>query len=276
MNKKINYPVLLILSSILIVFNSSCSWFGDDDNSGGSDSVVEIINQDINNQDTDEQSFQAGEYEMPKELVYNENADDFLTYKLYPIGWSKDGEFAYVVEPADEGSGFYLFELHVFDMVNNKDSWVWKLDETEEGNLETVWKENYEKFKETLNKYEITQQDNFELAKGTTKYKGNEYQITLDTKTKIEPDFGFDVISEFKVSINSEDLGVKEIYKHKEDDFSMLVGTYVPGYILSPNSGRVVVICQMERWGAEGPPNVVYFELVGSDLLLGFSAASGS
>ncbi len=56
----------------------------------------------------------------------------------------------------------------------------------------------------------------------------------------------------------------------------MVVGAFVPGYLLSKNNGRVIVICQLERWGYEGPPNVVYFELIGSDLLRGFKTRDGS
>ncbi len=275
MNKIKIYPILIILLVVLATFNFSCSWFNDNDEDGVDDTLVEIIDQDVINNSGDG-GYEAGDYKIPAELVYNDKSDDFLIDKLYPIGWSKDGKFAYIVEPADEGSGFYLFELIVFDMVNNKTIWSWKIDETEEGDLETTWKENYEHFKESLNKYELVQQDDFKIEKGKTSFKGNEYQIVLDTKTKTEPDFGFDVIKELKISIESPEIGLKEIYNHKENDFSMLVGAFVPGYMLSPNSGRIVVICQMERWGYEGPPNVVFFELIGSDLLRGFNANTGS
>ncbi len=275
MNKIKIYSIIVLIVT-LTVFNYSCSWFNDNDEEDMNDTLVEIIDQDVLNQNSGNGKYVAGDYKIPNELIYNDKSDDFLVSKLYPIGWSNDGKFAYIVEPADEGSGFYLFELIVFDLVNNKITWSWKLDETEEGNIETTWKANYENFKENLNKYEITQLANFELKKGKTTFKGNEYQITLDTKTMTQPDFGFDVIKELKISIESPEIGTKEIYAHKEDEFSMLVGAFVPGYLLSPSSERIAVVCQMERWGYEGPPNVVFFELIGSDLLRGFSANSGS
>jgi len=273
-----NFRTLLVLFVLIIAIsamNFSCSWFNGEEN-GKNDSSAEIIDQDINNQNQGEGKYVAGDYRIPNELIYNEQANDFLIDKLYPIGWSNDGKFAYIVEPADEGSGFYLFELVVFDLVNNKITWSWKPDESEEGDLETTWKENYEHFKETLNKYEVSQETEFELKKGETTFKGNEYQIVLDTKTETEPDFGFDVVKELKISITSTEIGIKEIFNHKGKDFSMVVGAFVPGYLLSKNNGRVIVICQLERWGYEGPPNVVYFELIGSDLLRGFKTRDGS
>jgi len=270
------YLVLFISIIVLASSNLSCSWFNGDETDDRNDTIVEIIEQDINNQNSAEEEYLDGDYKIPDELIYNDKSDDFLIDKIYPIGWSKDGKFAYIIEPADEGSGFYLFELIVFDVVNNKITWSWKPDESEEGDLETTWKSNYEHFKESLNKFEVVQEDNFELQKGKTTFKGNEYQIVLDTKTETEPDFGFNVIKELKVSFTSVELGTKEIFKHKENDFSMVVGAFVPGYLLSPYDGRVVVICQMERWGYEGPPNVVFFELIGSDLLRGFKANNDS
>ncbi len=253
----------------------SCSWFNGEETDDRNDTIVKIIDQDINNENTVEEEYIVSDYQIPVELVYNEKTEEFLIDKLYPIGWSKDGKFAYIIEPADEGSGFYLFELVVFDMVNNKASWSWKPDDSEEGDLESTWKENYSKFKESLNKYEIKQKSEFELKKGKTSFKGNEYQLVLDTKTESEPDFGFDVIKEMKVSITSVEIGTKEIYNHKED-FSMIVGAFIPGYLLSEENGRIIVICQKERVGYEGPPNVVYFDLIGSDLTRGFKADDGS
>ena len=104
-----------------------------------------------------------------------------------------------MVEPADEGSGYYLFELVVFDMINNKISWSWKPDDSEEGDLESTWKDNYQDFKESLNKYEIVQETKFELQKGKTTFKGKNYQMVLESKTEKEPDFGFDVVKEWFV-----------------------------------------------------------------------------
>ena len=265
---------ILVLIFALNFFNFSCFLFEDDNNKStkqdDSSSTVEITEQDIKNTSTNQTPYVPEDYSLPVELNYLEKSGDFLIDKIYPIGWSKDGKFAYITEPADEGSGFYLFELVVFDAVNNKIAWSWKPEDSEEGNLSTTWKKNYSLFKEKLNEYQIEQDDNIELKKGKTTFKGNEYQLVLDTKTETDPDFGFDLIKEIKITINSPELGTKEIYNSKTDEYSMYIGAFVPGYILSPYNGRIVVLCQLEQAGYEGPPNIVFFQLIGSDLLLGF------
>ncbi len=266
---------ILVLIFALNFFNFSCFLFEDDNNNKStkqddSSSTVEITEQDIKNTSTNQTPYVPEDYSLPVELNYLEKSGDFLIDKIYPIGWSKDGKFAYITEPADEGSGFYLFELVVFDAVNNKIAWSWKPEDSEEGNLSTTWKKNYSLFKEKLNEYQIEQDDNIELKKGKTTFKGNEYQLVLDTKTETDPDFGFDLIKEIKITINSPELGTKEIYNSKTDEYSMYIGAFVPGYILSPYNGRIVVLCQLEQAGYEGPPNIVFFQLIGSDLLLGF------
>jgi len=272
--------ILLILS--LSIMNFSCFLFEDENsntnntNSQNTTTDVEITDQDIQTDTEQPAAYVPGDYSLPKELSYIQNEGDFLADKFYPIGWSKEGMFAYITEPADEGSGFYLFELHVFDAVNNKIAWSWKPEESEEGDLASTWKNNYELFKEKLNEYQIEQNESFELKKGKTTFKGNEYQIVLDTKTEQDPDFGFEIIKEIKISINSPELGTKQIYQSKADEYSMNIGAFVPGYILSPYNGRIVVLCQIEQAGYEGPPNIVYFELIGSDLLLGFKQKTGS
>jgi len=267
------FTFLFLTSSI----NFSCSWFSSDDeeDANSNDTITEITSDDTKDNNSTK-AYVADDYQIPEELVYNKQSDDFLIDKLYPIGWSKDGKFAYIIEPADEESGFYLFEIVVFDMINNKTIWSWKPEESEEGDLEMTWKENYELFKSSLNKYEITQDNSFELLKDKTTFKDNEYQIVLDTKTEIQPDYGIDIIKNIKISISSAELGSKEIYNQNTEDYSMIIGAFVPGYLLSPNDGRIVVICQMERIGAEGPPNAVYFQLIGADLLRGFHTDSGS
>ncbi len=233
-----------------------------DSNNGNADSsvIAQYANIDFDKQ----------EYQVPMELKYNKQGTEILYDKLYPIGWSKNGLFAYIVEPTDEGSGLYWFELIILDIVNNKVAWSWKPTETSEGSVATIWKENYELFKKNLSESEIIQLKSFTLKSGKTSYKGNDYEIKLDALKETDPDFGFDVIKQVEIRLVSNELGEKEVYNQKSIDYSLILGAYVPGYLLSPFDDRIVVIYQKERVGYEGPPNVVFFDLIGSDLIRGF------
>jgi hypothetical protein len=231
-----------------------------DNGTADSNSIAQYNNVDFKNQ----------EYEIPSELVYNKKGPNFLYDRIYPIGWSKNGLFAYIIEPADEGSGLYWFEIVILDIVNNKVAWSWKPAEVPEGNVAKIWKENYDLFRKNLRQSEIIQLKGFTLKSGKTSYKGNDYELVLDSKTQTDKDFGFDVIKEVQIRIVSPELGEKQIYNQKSGDYSLILGAYIPGYLLSPFDDRVVVIYQKERAGYEGPPNVVFFDLIGSDLIRGF------
>jgi hypothetical protein len=220
--------------------------------------------------------FEKQEYSVPTELVYNKTGKDFLYDKIYPIGWSKNGMFAYIIEPADEGSGLYWFELVILDIVNNKVAWSWKPSEISEGSVSKIWKENYGLFKKNLSESEIIQQKNFSFKSGKTSYKGNDYELILDAKSETDPDFGFEVVKEVEINIVSPELGKKQIYKKKNEEYSLILAAYIPGYLLSPFDDRVVVFCQQERNGYEGPPNVVFFDLIGTDLIRGFKKEKDS
>lgn len=54
-------------------------------------------------------------YFVPSELKYCPQSDEYLFDKFYPIGWSKDGHFAYITEPADEAAGLYFFKFRIQD-----------------------------------------------------------------------------------------------------------------------------------------------------------------
>ena len=45
---------------------------------------------------------------------------------FYPIGWSRDGKFAYYVEPVDEECGCYFAELKIIDLQTDKVVWEFK------------------------------------------------------------------------------------------------------------------------------------------------------
>ena len=67
-------------------------------------------------------------YKMPQELVIKPRSipsigdstmlpeDYYLTEFLFPIGWSKDGKLAYIIIPADEACGCYMFMFFIKDL----------------------------------------------------------------------------------------------------------------------------------------------------------------
>jgi hypothetical protein len=78
--------------------------------------------------------------------VKEEETGQLLREKFYPIGWSKDGKFAFLVEPPDEACGCYFAHLVIQDLLTDKILWERKY-EGEEAVEETL--QNYRRCKIT-------------------------------------------------------------------------------------------------------------------------------
>ena len=84
------------------------------------------------------------------------------------------------------------------------------------------------------------------------------------------------MIKEIEINLQSTELGVKQIYNQKVDSRDYILSAYIPGVLLSQHDDRIVILCQKERIGAGGPPNIVFFEIIGSDLIRGFKKENDS
>ncbi len=207
-------------------------------------------------------------YRVPAELKYYQGTDEFLHEKIYPIGWSKDGHFAYALEPIDEAAGIYFFNLVIRNMISGKDVYVWEQedDERETGSVKEMWNENNLVFAEKLNEYKIIPQTDIKLLGTEFQAMGNKYKVTIENKMETEPDFGFEVVKTTNLFLKSPELGTKQIYSYTENDFNICLGRFVQGVIKSPYENRVAVFVRTEERGFEGPPNLVKTLLVGCDL----------
>ncbi len=257
--------IYTIIAFALLLFTLSCN----EDNSGNNSKTG---NKVTNNKTVNNKSKANKMYAAPSELQYMSKKEGFSYDKFYPVGWSDDGKFAYVVEPVDENSGLYFFEIHIYDIVNNKEVWTWKYESEDGGSVQSVWNKNADLLSESLNEYNIIQTKKMALKKSKMSYKGNDYEILMDTKLETDQDFGIDIVKGLKLSMKSPQLGAKDFFEQQMDNRDYILSAYVPGLLMSPKGGdRVAVICQKERVGAAGPPNVVFFEIVGTNLSTGFT-----
>jgi len=211
-----------------------------------------------------------GIYQKPKSIKYSSNDDNFLSDKFYPLGWSQDGYFAYITELADEAMGCSVFEFNILNTINNTNVWKFTAQIENNTDLDTVWKINSDLIKKKFSEFKIIQQDEIELGKTSFNHNNKDFKIVLTNETQTNKEYGFDVITATKISLSSQQLGTKLIYDYKEVGYSLILGQLVVGQILSPFEDRIVVVLKNERWGYEGPPNVIYFDLIGSNLTESF------
>lgn len=206
-------------------------------------------------------------YTTPSELKYYKQSDEYLFQKFYPIGWSKDGKFAYVIEPADEAAGLYFFKLIIQNMINDKEVYRWEPDEDPEtGSVKQMWKDYQMTFAAALNEHKIIPQNDIKLLGTEFNTEDGKYKVTIENQMETDPDFGFEVVKTTNIDIKSSELGTKRIYSYTEKNYNQCLGRIVQGVIKSPYEKRVAVLVKEELRGYEGPPNVVREFLVGADL----------
>ena len=211
------------------------------------------------------------DYFFPEEMAYYSNITESLPDKFYPIGWSKDGNFAYIIEPADEALGNYMMGLVIMSTISNEVLWDWytQPEVTEDLYREEVWQKNYKKIKEQLNKYKIIQRRDMKLVEPYFNYKDKDYVVWLETKKIKDHDMGVELVGSSTLYIKSPDLGQKKIIEKKYED-SMILNQQISGCIISPYEDRIAVVVKSERMGYEGPPNILEFQIFGTNLTTSF------
>jgi hypothetical protein len=207
------------------------------------------------------------EYEAPNAVL--------IPGRLFPLGWSRDGVFAYAYEPPDEACGCYFFELLIQDMVSDKVLWEYRYDSSKaaEGDkledIAAVWRAHGGELEARLRDFGIVR------AKGAaleplSKTGPDRLAAELQT-TRVEEElspYGFGYISSYAARVSSA-RGEKTIFRSGVIEAGLL-DVSSPGYLESPFEPRVALVIQ-EIWrGWEGPPSVARLRLSGCDLRRGW------
>lgn len=208
---------------------------------------------------------------------YNRNSigGDFGIEPFYPIGWSKDGKFAYYLEPVDEACGCYFGKLVIVDLKN--DAVVWQFDYTSESDeerndkkpksLAALWAANRKLFSDKLNENNIEPQRTTRVLPLPVTYKTDRLtpSLSIERKPMREEDRIYGDISRARVQLTSRRNGMKTVLDQKYPDAKPLyVGTV--GYLKSPFEPRVAIILVEIYRGYEGPPHVGQLRIVGASL----------
>jgi hypothetical protein len=207
----------------------------------------------------------------------------FYVENFYPIGWSKDGNFAFYVEPVDEACGCYFAKLFIHDLKSDKVLWKFEHegDSIEEEkaagkpySLNTLWRANQKLFSGKLREYGIEPRVDLNLLTFPATYAGD--RLTADFKA-IEKE-GLEVdqriyggVGKLMLQLKSQRGGQKTVLNYSysgEDGLPLYVGLL--GYVKSPFEPRIAVIMIEIYRGYEGPPNIGNVKIVGAHLENGF------
>ncbi|OHD57508.1 MAG: hypothetical protein A2Y33_05945 [Spirochaetes bacterium GWF1_51_8] len=238
--------------------------------------------------------FLTTEYVPPKMLAipyyaqYYIPNDTFNPYKIFPIGWSFDGRFAYaVLNDWDDAIGNIIhFRFVIQDVKNNKTLWEFQLaydmeipKEYELYNLKSdgmkiyigseqlmrkIWSKNEKLFTEKLVKYEISQGKN-PLKQFPLKRKNDIVDCGLNLGNSSEAEA--QVKTALSVTMVSLKKGIKPVWgEHGIKAY----GGKVEGYFQSPLSEYIAVVISKYIPSYSGYPAEVVPVIVGTSLEQGF------
>lgn len=207
--------------------------------------------------------------------------EDFAFEGFYPIGWSRDGKFAYYFEPDGGDCDCYLARLLILDLKVDKVLWSFDYDSDsledaqKEGkpySFDTLWVANQQLFSEKLRENGIAPQTKFLLSAFPIHYKGDRLTASLRTRQKpglTEEERHYGIVGRATLQLTSSRNGTKTILDHSyPETLPLYVG--LVGYLKSPFEPRIAATLIEIYRGWEGPPHTGHTKIVGANLETGF------
>ncbi len=202
---------------------------------------------------------------------------------FFPIGWSKDGKFAYYTEPVDEACGCYYAYLAIQDMRTDKVVWEFKYSQDDlrnnetgkmppENNIAKLWRKNVKLFSDKLRENGIVA-SRFALLGRTFASGGRTFTVAAKVGKANDPD-GMPRAKTITITLSSPKLGSKVLYKAAsgpgEALYTAPLDAGVIGVLKSPYEDRIAIVAIEVNRGYEGPPHTGDIRVAGADLVRGF------
>lgn len=195
---------------------------------------------------------------------------------FYPIGWSRDGKFAYYYEPVDEACGCYFANLVIQDMRTDKVLWKFEYNQDKESdanghvppedNIRKLWTKNRKLFSEKLAEHAIVASRLSILGQPFT-VGGQAY--TAKTSVRVGKNSDDDErVTSFDVMLFSPRIGAKKLQTvdYTKDEYMNTLDARVIGALKSPHEDRVAILTIEVGRGWEGPPHTGNILITGADL----------
>jgi hypothetical protein len=175
--------------------------------------------------------------------------------RLFPIGWSRNGRFAYVYEPPDEACGCYRFFLIVQDLATNHVVWDYRYESDPESivserrisSLSAMWRAHGKWFTAQLTSLGISR-----IA---------EARLESSARVVIERRGVGDRRESYAVRVSPQSSGQRAFESGQIGPGLLDVSS--PGFIASPYGQYIAVVIE-ELWrGWEGPPHTARLRVIG-------------
>ncbi len=191
-------------------------------------------------------------YAAPQRLLLEGDEDEaaeaeravLLREHFFPIGWSKDGKFAFYTEPPDEACGCYFGNLYIADLRTDKILWLREYN-SEDGKVDTLgkyWRQNQKQFSAKLAQYKIVPQKNFRLNRFPLEYKGDSFKPNLNVNLEINNEDT--VAGEIKLRLISQRNGTKTLYEKRylPAKYDSIRAAEIGGVLVSPFEARAAIV----------------------------------
>lgn len=197
-----------------------------------------------------------------------------LQERLYPLGWSEDGKFAYLIERTNEAVNNFTLTLFVQDMNTNRvlAEKTFKASEqkgyTEEiqHTVQSVWTAQADAFNALFETHQVRRANATQFYPGATvSLAGKPFQIAREAKTAKQELFDVDVLTQSTLYLSDANGNRKEVNSHKFGKYDMVLAAKAIGHFRSLDNRHIAIVDAWERRGYEGPPNVLKINIVGYD-----------
>ncbi len=192
-------------------------------------------------------------------MIYSKSPSKnmYFVSEIYPIGWSKDGHFAYIEKNEVAARGGVKFSYFIINAVTDKVVWSF-IDDWPNSNNATVVQSierSNKSFEEKVNKYQIVQNAGvdlhaFPMSQGRQIFSP---KIEIIKKKEKHPFLGD--IQSVGVFMNKNKKRKRIFFKKDPGAFSY----WITGYFISPFEERILVGIGEEKWGFEGTEGSIIF-----------------
>lgn len=190
---------------------------------------------------------------------------------FFPIGWSKDGKFAWLLRRNHDPLGEYL-GFYIQDMITDRMLVKWEHDTFEQDFADPLakgWEVQGDEICRQLKEHGIVWGDKFDLRRGQG-YRFGSIDMKHLLRQKEGPESN-ELLKSASLYLDKRGAGRKQIFHLKGEaaENSLIKSLKVLGIAKSPFEQRVVVVLQADKVGFEGYTDRTYL-MIGASLVKGF------
>lgn len=186
-------------------------------------------------------------------MAYSTRKPDgfFTVSEIFPVGWSRDGKFAYITKVSVGGRGGTLFTYFIVDTVTDKvvsefeDDW----SDSSDVSIEESIRKKMDIYSSQMHKYKILEGEGVRFFNFPIKDGGKTYEAKLEVVNKADEDPFLGSIQQVDVFVTLDGSISKRIYSKGD---TRAYSYWIAGYFLSPFEKRALVIIGEEKRAFEG------------------------